>query len=50
MFCEPGAVGCICLWTEVYAARIDRVATVVAIVLFIGYASIPTAVLLGLVK
>ena len=38
------------LKNEVYAARIDRFSQVAAMIIFIGYASIPVAVLAGVVK
>jgi succinate dehydrogenase cytochrome b subunit len=38
------------LKNEVYAARIDGLAKIVAVVLFLGYASIPVSVLAGVVK
>jgi succinate dehydrogenase / fumarate reductase, cytochrome b subunit len=38
------------LTNEVYRTRIDRAAIVLAIVIFAGYASIPLAVLMGVVK
>ena len=38
------------LKNEVYAARIDRFAQVAAMVIFLGYASIPVAVLAGVIK
>jgi succinate dehydrogenase / fumarate reductase cytochrome b subunit len=38
------------LKNEVYAARIDGFAKIVAVILFLGYASIPVSVLAGAVK